>query len=121
MKISMGTRLAGLMLLFITTGALAESSPPPLFVVHFETGPAWNPSLAPGDQPNFKEHSANLNQLRKSGAITFGARYEQYGMIFLKADSVEAARSILDADPGVKTGLFIYRIARLSVFYPWQE
>jgi uncharacterized protein YciI len=112
---------AGLMLLFIAGIAAAQFSKPSLFVVHFETGPAWNKALAPAEQPAFKEHSANLNQLRKSGAITFGARYEQLGMIFLEAESIESAKAILDADPGVKAGTFIYRVAALSVFYPWQE
>ena len=114
-------RIAGLMLLLVAGMAAAQAPKPPMFVVHFETGPAWNNSLGPGDQPAFKEHSANLNQLRKSGAITFGARYEQLGMIFLKAESLDAAKAILDADPGVKAGTFIYRVAALNVFYPWQE
>ena len=101
--------------------ASAEAPKTPLFVVHFETGPAWDQSLEPGAQPQFREHSANLNLLRKSGVIPFGARYEQFGMIFIKADSLDAAKAILDADPGVKSGLFVYRIAVLNVFYRWQE
>ena len=119
----MSTRVSFASLLFLLMAAMATAESPktPLFVVHFETGPAWNNSLEPTAQPHFREHSANLNQLRKSGAISFGARYEQFGMIFLKAESLDAARAILDADPGVKAGLFVYRIATLNVFYPWQE
>ena len=41
-------------------------------------------------------------------------------MIFLKADTLDAATALLDADPGVRSGLFAYRIAPLRVFYPWQ-
>ena len=92
-----------------------------LFVVHFETGPSWNKSLSPAEQPTFRDHSANLNRLRKDGVIIFGARYSDFGMIFLKADSLEVAKKIIEADPGVRSGIFIYRIAPLSVFYPWQE
>lgn len=108
-------------LLLFTMTAAAEAPKAPLFVVHFETGPAWNKALGPAEQTGFKGHSANLNQLRKNGAIAFGARYEQFGMIFLKAESVEAARLLLDADPGVKAGIFVYRVAPMNVFYPWQD
>lgn len=99
--------------------AAAQTSPP-LFVVHFETGPSWNRSIAATEQPSFREHSANLNRLRKEGAIVFGARYGDLGMIFLKAESLEVATAVLDTDPGVRSGLFAYRIAPLRVFYPWQ-
>lgn len=99
----------------------AQDSPPPLFIVHFETGPAWDKALDPSAQPGFAEHSANMNRLWKEGAISFGARYGDYGMIFLKSASLDAAKATLDQDPGVRAGIFIYRVAPLSVFYPWQE
>ena len=96
--------------------ATAAAQTSPLFVVHFETGPSWNKSLAPSDQPSFREHSANLNRLRKEGAIVFGARYGDLGMIFLKADTLDAAKALIDADPGVQSGIFAYRIAPLQSF-----
>ena len=100
--------------------AQTSASAPSLFVAHFETGPNWNKSLTPADQPGFRGHSANLNQLRKEGTIVFGARYDELGMIILKADTLSAAKSLLDADPGVQAGIFSYRLAPLRVFYPWQ-
>ena len=103
-----------------TAAEVAPTTPPPLFVVHFETGPSWNKSLAPSDQSGFREHSANLNRLRKEGTIVFGARYGDLGMIFLKAETLEAAKSLLEVDPGVRSGIFSYRIAPLRVFYSWQ-
>jgi uncharacterized protein YciI len=106
--------------LLLVATASAQTAPA-LFVVHFETGPAWNQALAPAEQPAFKEHSANLNRLRKEGLIKFGARYGAFGMLFLKADSLDAAKAIVDADPGVRAGSFIYRVEALNVFYPWQE
>ena len=105
--------------LVMAATAAAQTSPS-LFIVHFETGPSWNKSLAPAEQPGFREHSANLNRLRKEGAIVFGARYVDLGMIFLKADTLDAATALLETDPGVRSGLFAYRIAPLRVFYPWQ-
>ncbi len=112
------TWLAGFALVMAATAAAQTS--PPLFVVHFETGPSWNKSLAPSEQPGFRGHSASLNRLRKEGAIVFGARYGELGMIFLKAETLEVATALLDTDPGVRSGLFAYRIAPLRVFYPWQ-
>ena len=99
----------------------AEAPPPALFVVHFETGPNWNKSLAPKDQPSFREHSANLNRLRDEGIIVFGARYDDLGMVFLKVDTLDRAKSLMEADPGVRSGIFSYRAAPLRVFYPWQK
>ncbi len=107
--------------LVLAAGATAAETPPSsLFVVHFEIGASWNKSLAPSDQPSFREHSANLNRLRNEGTIVFGARYGDLGMIFLKADTLDAAKALVEADPGVRSGLFSYRIAPLRVFYPWR-
>jgi hypothetical protein len=111
----------GLIVLLIASVAEAQTPPSSLFIVHFEIGPSWNKSLPPADQPSFEEHSANLGRLRKEGAITFGARYGDVGMIFLKATSLDGAKTIIDADPGVLAGTFIYRIAPMNVFYAWRE
>jgi len=122
MKISASVRLAGLVLFLFAgaVGAQTQASPPALFIVNFETGPSWDKSRPPAEQPSFREHSANLNRLRKEGAIVFGARHAEIGMIFLKAESLEAAKAVIDADPGVRAGIFIYSVAPLNVFYPWQ-
>jgi uncharacterized protein YciI len=115
-------RLTWLIVMLITgLTAAAQEPASSLFVVHFETGPSWNKTLAAADQRTFKEHSANLNRLRRNGAIVFGARYDELGLIFLRSDSLDAAKVVVDADPGVRSGLFVYRIAPLSVFYPWRE
>ena len=41
-------------------------------------------------------------------------------MLFLKADTLDAARTVWEADPGVRSGIFSYRTAPLRVFYSWQ-
>jgi len=119
-RVAAKTWLAVLALVAAVGTTAAQTPPASLFVVHFETGPSWNKSLAPSDQPSFREHSANLNRLRKEGTIVFGARYGDLGMIFLKADTLDAAKALMEADPGVQSGIFSYRIAPLRVFYPWQ-
>lgn len=114
-------RWLAVLALVLAAGITAAQTPPSsLFVVHFETGPGWDKSLAPPDQPSFREHSANLNRLRKEGTIVFGARYGDLGMIFLKAETLDAAKALIEADPGVQSRIFSYRIAPLRVFYPWQ-
>jgi uncharacterized protein YciI len=115
-------RFAAIVLvLFTDVSGAAQAPSSSLFIVHFETGPSWNKSLEPGEQPGFAEHSANLSRLRKEGQIVFGARYAEYGVIFLEADSLESATKTIDDDPGVRSRLFVYRIAPLNVFYPWQD
>lgn len=111
--------LASILVLVASSVHAADDSP--LFVVHFETGPGWDPALAPEKQPGFGEHSANLARLRREGSIAFGARYSQFGMIFLKVASADAAREILDQDPGVRAGIFVYRVEPMLVFYPYRE
>lgn len=92
-----------------------------LFIVHFEVGENWNPELPPAEQTNFQAHSVNLGRLRKEGRIQFGARYGEFGLIFIRGQNQEVIQQELDADPGVVAGIFTYRLAKMNVFYPWKE
>ena len=105
---------------WLTTGA-AKAQTDALFVVHFETGPAWQQEVAPNEQAGFLEHAANLNRLRQAGVIKFGARYDRFGMIVIGADDLQAATKLMDEDPGVVSGLFVHRTAPMKVFFPWQD
>lgn len=107
-------------LLGVGTAAGEASDNARLFIVHFETGPAWNDALPPEEQTQFREHSKNLNLLRKGKVIVFGARYGDLGVIVIRAVSLSAARSLIEDDPGVRSGIFDFRIEPLSVFYPWE-
>jgi len=98
--------------------ALAQDD---LFVVHFSTGPAWDTTRTPNEQVTFAEHSANLSRLRSEGVIRFGGRYDEFGMIILRSSSLENATAMIETDPGVKSGLFVFRIAPIRVFYPWKD
>ena len=92
-----------------------------LFVVHFSTGPSWDQSKPPGDQDGFSEHSANLRQLRTEGTILFGARYGEFGMIIVRASSLEAANELIESDPGVQSGIFVFTVVPINVFYEWKD
>ena len=92
---------------------------PELFAVRFTTGPNWDETRPANEQEHFRDHSANLSQLRKQGRIVLGARYGEVGLVVLKARSIEEARSFIDRDPSIKAGIFRYSVDEFNVFYQW--
>lgn len=116
-----------LTLSLLATGAIAQvdpgqnsvssSSAKRLFAVEFRIGPAWVADKPPNEQLLFGEHSANLRKLREAGALKLGARYSDKGLVVLEAESETAAREMVEADPSVAAGTFVYEIHELSVFY----
>lgn len=109
-------------LLMMAFGTSANDDQPlPRFIVHLETGPAWDPELPPAEQNSFAAHSANMKRLRDSGRILFGARYADYGLLIIEDASLEAVEATLSSDPGVKAGIFRFRIEAISIFYPWRN
>jgi uncharacterized protein YciI len=109
-----------------SSGAPAADAPasgkttasPPLYAVQIRVGPKWDSSKAPHEQALFKEHSANLKRLRDAGHLVMGARYSDIGLIILAAESETAARAMIDADPSIAAGTFMYEIHPCNVFYP---
>ena len=99
-------------------GPAAASADSPVFAVEITTGPKWDTSKPADQQPHFREHSANLRQLREQGVLVLGARYSEKGFLILAAPSVEAARAMLDRDPSIAAGVFSYEVHEMSVFYP---
>lgn len=89
----------------------------PTFIVHFTTGPAWKEGKPFGEQEHSREHSANLQRLRKGDSLLIGARYAETGMVILRAESEERARAEIDQDPAVRAGIFQYTLAQLRPFY----
>lgn len=109
-----------LFVLLPIVSAADEFKPLQQFIVHLETGEKWDSSLQPAEQTQFKEHTANMNRLRKQGTILFGARYGEFGLLILEGESLSSAIEILEADPGVMAGIFKFRIEPISIFYPWK-
>jgi len=107
-------------ILFSASVSAKDTEATKLFIVHFEKGASWDESLQPQMQTKFREHSLNLNLLRKEKVIVFGARYSDLGVIIIKAKSLSMAKSIIVIDPGVKSGIFNFRIEKLNIFYPWE-
>lgn len=116
----MKTPLLCILLMVLSFGAVSQTAPSvtdSLFIVTYTTGPSWDQTKAPGEQPHFKEHSANLGAWRKQGIIRFGARYGDKGIIFISMASGAAARELILGDPAVMNKLFVADIKKLSPFY----
>lgn len=90
----------------------------PLFAIEIKVGPKWDSSKPPQDQAYFREHSAHLRRLRENGSIVLGARYADKGLVVVAAASVEEARRLMDADPSMAAGTFVFEVHPFSVFYP---
>ena len=88
-----------------------------LFAVEIKVGPNWDSSKAPSEQAFFKEHSANLKRLRDEGHIIMGARYSDIGLIIFSAKSTEEVRVMMEKDPSMKAGTFVYDVYAFNVFY----
>lgn len=127
----MGTRFAGTLLALVLAAlvpvpgpAQPVSAPVPaqaelsLFAIEITVGPRWDASKAPQDQAYFREHSANLRRLREGGHIVLGARYADKGLVVVAAASAEGARKMMDADPSIAAGTFVFEVHPFSVFYP---
>jgi hypothetical protein len=115
----MKTALTFIAVVIVTTvyGQVELKAVDSLYMVTYTTGPAWDNSKSPNDQPYFKEHSSRLAQLRKDGIIKFGARYGNKGSIGIMAKNFQAAREIVFGDPAVINKLFDVEVQKLNIFY----
>lgn len=89
----------------------------PLFAVEITIGANWDSDKPPQDQQFFREHSANLKQLRDSGSLVMGARYAETGLIILAAPDEASARAMMDQDQAMQAEVFKYQIHPFNVFY----
>ncbi|NNE78132.1 MAG: hypothetical protein HKN31_13800 [Pricia sp.] len=87
------------------------------FIALYTVGENWDSTKQPGEQTYFKEHSAHLNQLRKDSTIAMGARYDDTGMILIKATDLDSAKGILQNDLAIENKLFNLEIHSFSPFY----
>lgn len=89
-----------------------------LFAAEITVGPNWDGSKAPHEQAFFQEHSANLKHLRDEGHIVMGARYSDKGLIIFSTRSIEDVKVLMDQDPAMTAGTFVYEVHAFNVFYP---
>lgn len=96
----------------------AQASASALFAVTYTTGPKWDASKPPQDQPFFKEHSAHLARLRAENISVLGGRHGDKGLLLIRARDLAAARAAVAADPSVTAGTFA---AAVEEFRPFQH
>ena len=89
-----------------------------LFMVTYTTGPGWDQAKSPNEQEHFEEHSKHLSQLRKEGVIKLGARAGDEGIIIFAAADMDHAKSLIETDVAVSSGLFNTDVKPFNVFYP---
>tara|TARA_R110002096_G_scaffold97263_4_gene216699 strand:+ start:12784 stop:13185 length:402 start_codon:yes stop_codon:yes gene_type:complete len=98
----------------------ADTAERRLFAVEVKVGPNWDAAIAPHEQAFFSEHSAHLKELRKAGYIVMGARYSDLGLLIFSAETEESVAALMDKDPSMNAGTFVYAVHALNVFYPGQ-
>lgn len=100
------------------TSATPPAMDLPLFAVEIRTGPKWDSSKKPQEQPHFREHSANLKRLRDEGQLLLGARYSDKGLLVIPGATEADVRAQMDVDPSIQGQIFAYEIHPFRVFYP---
>lgn len=106
--------LPALLSLALMAGPVRAQTPPetaeasqPLFVIVYRAGPAWRPGAPMAEQPGMREHFFYIRDAHAAGVIlTAGPWGDDGGVIVLRAESLEAARAVMAADPAVAGGLF---------------
>ncbi|MCW5633219.1 MAG: hypothetical protein KIT17_07765 [Rubrivivax sp.] len=89
----------------------------PAFAVEIRTGPGWDANKPPQAQAQFREHSAHLRRLRDEGHLLLGARYGDKGLLVVAAADLAAVHRLLDGDPSMQAGTFVYEAHPMAVFH----
>lgn len=87
------------------------------FIVLYTVGEDWDTTKQYQEQLYASEHSAHLNKLRKTNIISMGARYNDTGMIILKANNLSEAQKIINEDPAMQNKMFRIEIYPFYPFY----
>lgn len=84
------------------------STPPPVFFALFHTpGARWEDGVGFREQPGVGAHVGYMAEQLAAGRLVFGGPFldDSGGMMVLRADSLDDARAIAEADPTVLDGL----------------
>ncbi|WP_194955133.1 YciI family protein [Sphingopyxis solisilvae] len=79
-----------------------------LFAIVYEPGPVWKRGM-PLAQQNLGEHGQYMRRLAADGVLILAGPLmtSEGGLVILRADDLEAARALMDADPAVQKGQFV--------------
>jgi uncharacterized protein YciI len=85
------------------------------FLVIYRAGPAWPAGKTLAELP-LRDHGGYMLDLYKRGLMRMAGGFDDNsgGAVVLNVDSIENARAIVDADPAVTSGLFVYELR------PWR-
>jgi uncharacterized protein YciI len=86
----------------------APAPPAPLYVLLYHWGPAWKADLPLAQQPNIQPHGAYMKKLFADGVTLAAGPFADNtgGLLIIHAKSLDDAKAIAAADPGVSSGLF---------------
>lgn len=117
--------LAVILLIALPVHSAAEIEPKAsgksTFLVLYRPGPAWPEGKTIADLP-LTEHFQYMISLFANGSMKFAGPLtdDSGGAVVLEVSNEADARSIVDEDPAVKTGVFLYQIHPWRLV-PWQE
>lgn len=97
-------------------------------------GPKWDKTRSVREQPGIAEHGQYMSSLSSSGILILGGPFLQGAppatasgaIVFFATPDAAEARKLMEADPGVKSGLFeIGEVRRFVVatgsWRPWKR
>lgn len=84
------------------------------YLVIYRPGPSW-PDGLPVSQLPLREHGRFLLELYKNGSMTLAGPFtnDTGGAVVLKVASEAEAKGIVERDPAVTEGIFVYEL------HPW--
>lgn len=83
-------------------------STPRLFAIVYEPGPAWKRGM-PLAQQNLGPHGQYMRRLAAEGVVILAGPLmtSEGGLVIIRADDLDTARALMEADPAVKKGQFV--------------
>jgi uncharacterized protein YciI len=92
----------------VATEAAPQAQETSLFVFTYRPGPAWKAGV-PMAKQGLGPHGAYIKGLLDSGQLFAGGGFvsSDGGMAIVRAESPDAARAVLAADPAITSGIFV--------------
>jgi uncharacterized protein len=82
---------------------------PPMYLVVYKQGPAWKTDVPDGVQ--LRDHGRYMFTLHMKKTLKWGGPFsDEGGAAVIDAESLEAAKAIVDADPAIKDKVFVAEV-----------
>jgi uncharacterized protein YciI len=104
----------------VPASAAPHEPVPTTFVVVYDPGPLWEADKPPNEQPGVGAHGRYLIQLYSDGIMqSAGPLSGGGGLVVFRAANEREARDIVNADPGVPSGLLQVNMLRRWDLRDW--